>query len=184
MAAWRPGPSRRAATASPGAASSSARPAPSAPACSRSPPSTAPTSRAPADDARPGRPPALVRAPGRGARARPVARLLRRPSCNTGVVSRRFAGQASAALVAVLLCAAALTGGAPATVPKRPTGYLALAEKGLANTQRAFWNPQLHWYDWRLLKAHPPQPPPSLSAGFPLLELVDPRADPPPPPRH
>src|SRR5215472_14375317 len=94
--------------------------------------------------------------------------------CNTELVGRRFAGQASAALAVVALCGAGLTGSArPAAAPTGPAAYLALAEQGLAMTQRAFWNPKLHWYDWRLTKAVKPRPLASLWEVFPLFELVD-----------
>ena len=35
---------------------------------------------------------------------------------------------------------------------------VALAEQGLTKTEAAFWNPRLHWYDWRLVKTDPPKP--------------------------
>jgi hypothetical protein len=81
-------------------------------------------------------------------------------------VSRRRAGQASAALVAVALCLAAQA--KPAT-----PSYLVVAEKGLTKTQKAFWNPSLHWYNWRLVKTDPPKPLASLWSVFPLFELAD-----------
>jgi hypothetical protein len=78
---------------------------------------------------------------------------------------RRVAGQAAAVVAGLALCVAA-----PAQSSPR---FLALAETGLAKTQRAFWNPQLHWYDWRLTKAVKPRPLASLWAVFPLFELAD-----------
>jgi hypothetical protein len=99
-------------------------------------------------------------------------------------VSRRFAGQASAALVVVALCAAPLAGGAPADPPHTGAQLLGLAENELAATERAFWNPRLHWYDWRLTKAKQAKPLASLWAVFPLFELVDAVAIASPTPAH
>jgi hypothetical protein len=78
---------------------------------------------------------------------------------------RRFAGQAAALLTGLVLCA----GGTAQSSPR----FLSLAETGLGKTQRAFWNPQLHWYDWRLTKVAKPEPLASLWSVFPLFELVD-----------
>jgi hypothetical protein len=81
-------------------------------------------------------------------------------------VSRRRAGQACAALTVAALCLVS-----PAQ-PSTPN-YLSLAEKGLVKTERAFWNPSLHWYTWRLVKTDPPHSLASLWAVFPLFELAD-----------
>jgi hypothetical protein len=88
-------------------------------------------------------------------------------------VSRRFAGQARVVLAAVLLSLATLAAEARADSPRTPGQFLGVAENGLAATQRAFWNQQYHWYDWRLTTADPPKPLASLWAVFPLFELVD-----------
>jgi hypothetical protein len=73
----------------------------------------------------------------------------------------------------VVLCLAMLAGAAHADPPHTPTQFLGVAETGLAATQRAFWNTQFHWYDWRLTTAAPPKPLASLWAVFPLFEAVD-----------
>jgi uncharacterized protein YyaL (SSP411 family) len=86
-------------------------------------------------------------------------------------VSRRFAGRASVALAALLLCAVAPD--ARADPPHTPAQFLGVAETELAATQRAFWNAQDHWYDWRLTKADSSKPLASLWDVFPLFELVD-----------
>lgn len=88
-------------------------------------------------------------------------------------MSRRFAGQASTVLVAAVLCLAVLAGDAHADPPHTPAQFLGAAEKGLAATERAFWNTQHHWYDWRLTRADRPKPLASLWSLFPLFELVD-----------
>jgi uncharacterized protein YyaL (SSP411 family) len=72
-----------------------------------------------------------------------------------------------------LLCLATLAGDAHADPPHTPAQFLGVAEKGLAATQRAFWNTQYNWYDWRLTTADPPKPLASLWAVFPLFEAVD-----------
>jgi hypothetical protein len=65
-----------------------------------------------------------------------------------------------------------------------PPRYLAIAEQGFTKTERAFWDPQLHWYDWRLTTAIKPRPLASLWAAFPLIELGDAIAIADPTPAH
>jgi len=76
-------------------------------------------------------------------------------------------------LAAGVLCVATLAAGADAEPPRTPAQFLGLAENGLAATERAFWNPRLHWYNWRLTRAVTRKPLASLWAVFPLFELVD-----------
>jgi len=73
-------------------------------------------------------------------------------------------------VAAAVFVVAALAAPVHATASPR---YLAIAESGFAKTERAFWDPQLHWYDWRLTTAVKPRPLASLWAVFPLFELGD-----------
>jgi hypothetical protein len=54
-----------------------------------------------------------------------------------------------------------------------PPQFLTLAETDLDRTLRVFWNPQLHWYDQRLSRAHASAPLASLWSAVPLFEAVD-----------
>ncbi len=76
-------------------------------------------------------------------------------------------------VVAVLAGAVVGSGGAGTVRPTTQAGYLALAESGLARTQRVFWNSGLGWYDQRLTRAELAHPLASLWSAFPLFEALD-----------
>ena len=95
---------------------------------------------------------------------------------------RRSHGWAPAgfALLVVLALLAAGTGGSGATAGKQPNAspvtppqFLGLAEAGVAQARRSFWNARLHWFNQRLSGAPTVKPLATLWSAFPLFEAID-----------
>ena len=98
---------------------------------------------------------------------------------------RTILAGAAVGLVVLVVASASAAASKPPALPTAHLSYLALAEYDLARTERAFWNPTLHWYNERLpLDWNPVKPLARLWAAFPLFEAVDAIAIADPTPAH
>jgi hypothetical protein len=88
------------------------------------------------------------------------------------VVARRSLSPVRLSLVSATVHASARIVPTPRVVTD--AGFLQLAETGLAQTERLFWNTALGWYDERPTTAwNPARPLARLWAAFPLFEALD-----------
>jgi Glycosyl hydrolase family 76 len=81
---------------------------------------------------------------------------------------------AAAAVLTVLSASGGASRPARAAEPVGKLGFVALAERDLARTEKVFADPQAHWYYERLPKTwNPRKPLARLWAAFPLFEAID-----------